>query len=328
MLTHLLEEEKRIRISPTALSGYMAKLSRPDEEAPVRARRERAANICKLAARARRSPRRASSASRSSTSGRATRRSSTCPTGGRAHRRRRARREPDRHRRAGPRARPSRASPRRARARRPHSPASGSLRRPRDAGSTAVSRRRALGHRARRARGGRRRLRGAPCVDAVRATSRSCAPPAFCGAHALGGARVDVLAPCPELARERNPNDNSIVLRVAYGARAFLLVGDAERDEERGATRCASAAPSALRADVLKVGHHGSRTSSSPAFLAAVAPREAVVSFGARNRFGHPHPSTLASLAAAGPASGAPIATARSPSPPTASRSTSRPRPR
>jgi competence protein ComEC len=55
-----------------------------------------------------------------------------------------------------------------------------------------------------------------------------------------------------------------------------------------------------LRADVLKVGHHGSRTSSSPAFVAAVGPSEAVISAGCRNRFGHPHPSTLATLSAAG----------------------------
>jgi competence protein ComEC len=51
---------------------------------------------------------------------------------------------------------------------------------------------------------------------------------------------------------------------------------------------------------VLKVGHHGSRTSSTPAFLEAVAPREAVVSTGCRNRFGHPHAVTLEALARAG----------------------------
>ena len=50
-------------------------------------------------------------------------------------------------------------------------------------------------------------------------------------------------------------------------------------------------------ADVLKVGHHGSRTSSSRAFLAAVRPQEAIISVGRRNRFGHPHPSTLEALA-------------------------------
>jgi competence protein ComEC len=83
---------------------------------------------------------------------------------------------------------------------------------------------------------------------------------------------------------------------VRYGDRAILFAGDAERHEE--ATLLASR--DALRADVLKVGHHGSRTSSTPAFLEAVAPRVAVISCGVRNRFGHPHASTLVALAAAG----------------------------
>jgi competence protein ComEC len=121
-------------------------------------------------------------------------------------------------------------------------------------------------------------------------------PSDICGAHDLGGVRVDVLAPCPDSLFDRDPNDNSIVLRVSYGARAFLFVGDAEHAEEADLVRLDAAR---LRADVLKVGHHGSRTSSSPAFLAAVAPREAVISCGARNRFGHPAPTTLDALAAA-----------------------------
>jgi competence protein ComEC len=122
-------------------------------------------------------------------------------------------------------------------------------------------------------------------------------PDALCGGHAIGGAIVEVLAPCPSFSSDRSPNDNSLVLRVTYGSRALLLVGDAEREEE---SALLGAARDRLRADVLKVGHHGSRTSSSPAFLSAVAPREAIVSVGRRNRFGHPHPEALASLAAAG----------------------------
>jgi competence protein ComEC len=122
-------------------------------------------------------------------------------------------------------------------------------------------------------------------------------PPTLCGEHDIGGARVSVLAPCPEPSPDRGPNDNSLVLRIAYGSRAFLFVGDAEREEEAdllalGAER--------LRADVLKVGHHGSRTSTSPAFLRAVSPAHAVISVGVRNRFGHPHPTTLATLEKAG----------------------------
>ncbi|HEY4013140.1 MAG TPA: DNA internalization-related competence protein ComEC/Rec2 [Polyangiaceae bacterium] len=121
-------------------------------------------------------------------------------------------------------------------------------------------------------------------------------PPELCGSHAIGGARVDVVGPCPDFSSDRGPNDNSLVLRVTYGRRSMLFVGDAEREEEtwmlaRGAM---------LRADVLKVGHHGSRTSSSPAFLDAVSPLAAVISVGSRNRFGHPSAITLAGLAARG----------------------------
>jgi competence protein ComEC len=122
-------------------------------------------------------------------------------------------------------------------------------------------------------------------------------PFVLCGSLAIGRARVYVLPPCPAFCSYRGPNDNSLVLRITLGERSLLFVGDAEEEEER---LLLALAHDRLRADVLKVGHHGSRTSSSPAFLAAVAPREAVVSAGCRNRFGHPHPSTLATLAAAG----------------------------
>ena len=122
-------------------------------------------------------------------------------------------------------------------------------------------------------------------------------PDALCGVHDLGGARVEVLAPCPAFDPDRGPNDNSFVMRITYGARALLLVGDAEHEEEGTLLR---GDRSGLRADVLKVGHHGSRTSTTPAFLAAVQPREAVVSVGVRNRFGHPTRQTLDTLIAAG----------------------------
>jgi competence protein ComEC len=120
-------------------------------------------------------------------------------------------------------------------------------------------------------------------------------PPALCGAHRISGALVEVLAPCPAPWPDRGPNDNSLVVRVSFGRHALLFMGDAEGDEERELLR----APDALRADVIKVGHHGSRTSSSPALLAAVGARHAVVSTGVRNRFGHPHESTLTALSAA-----------------------------
>jgi len=87
-------------------------------------------------------------------------------------------------------------------------------------------------------------------------------------------------------------NDDSVVIDVSYGAVHFLLAGDIED----GAERCLGPAP----AQVLKVPHHGSRSSSGAAFIAAVGPRVAVVSAGYRNRFGHPHPAVVERLTAAG----------------------------
>ena len=119
-------------------------------------------------------------------------------------------------------------------------------------------------------------------------------PRELCGAHPLGGATVEVLHPCPGVDPDSGANDNSFVLRLGFGARHALLVGDAEAATERRLL----ASSRDLRADFLKVGHHGSRTSSSASFLAAIAPRWAAISCGARNRFGHPHPETLEALAA------------------------------
>jgi competence protein ComEC len=127
--------------------------------------------------------------------------------------------------------------------------------------------------------------------------TRILRPLDLCGSRVLGGARVEVLAPCPTFSSDWGPNDNSLVVRISYGERSILFVGDAEHQAE--GTLLATARDR-LRADVLKVGHHGSRTSSTPAFIAAVAPREAVVSVGCRNRFGHPHPTTLGTLSSAG----------------------------
>lgn len=106
----------------------------------------------------------------------------------------------------------------------------------------------------------------------------------------FGGAEVRAIGPCPELDRSSSANDNSIVLRFTLGHRSALLVGDAEHEQEH---RLLATSRELLRADLLKVGHHGSRTSSGAEFLDAVNPSVAVVSCGVRNRFGHPHPTTL-----------------------------------
>ena len=90
-------------------------------------------------------------------------------------------------------------------------------------------------------------------------------------------------------------NDASLVLRVRYGRTAFLFPGDVEARGEEAAVRTGG-----LAADVVKVPHHGSRTSSSPAFVTAVGARHAVVSVGAANRFGFPRAETLLRWSASG----------------------------
>ena len=122
-------------------------------------------------------------------------------------------------------------------------------------------------------------------------------PDELCGKHSFGGATIEVLSPCPGFAPDEGANDNSFVLRIAYGRRAALLVGDAEAEAER---TLLGRNPAALRADVLKIGHHGSRTSTTQAFLEAVSPSVALVCSGVRNRYGHPDPGVLERLNARG----------------------------
>jgi beta-lactamase superfamily II metal-dependent hydrolase len=93
-------------------------------------------------------------------------------------------------------------------------------------------------------------------------------------------------------------NNNSIVLSLSYGQVDFLFMGDAEKEAE-GAMLMASDIP-VPDVEILKVGHHGSRTASSAAFLAATTPEVAVYSAGTGNRYGHPHQETLAALAQIG----------------------------
>jgi beta-lactamase superfamily II metal-dependent hydrolase len=91
-------------------------------------------------------------------------------------------------------------------------------------------------------------------------------------------------------------NANSVVLRLSYGNFAMLFTGDAETETED--LMMNSGEP--LRAQVLKVGHHGSRYATSARFLDAVAPESAVISVGAENRYGHPAEQTLDRLRKAG----------------------------
>ncbi|HWR49582.1 MAG TPA: ComEC/Rec2 family competence protein [Bryobacteraceae bacterium] len=108
-----------------------------------------------------------------------------------------------------------------------------------------------------------------------------------------GGAHFEVLSSGTS---EPPENNDSLVLRVRHGRHAFLLTGDIERQVESQLT--ASGVP--LRADVLKVAHHGSRSSTTPEMLEAVHPAVALISAGYANSFGNPHPQVLVRLREAG----------------------------
>ena len=105
----------------------------------------------------------------------------------------------------------------------------------------------------------------------------------------LGSARVTVLGPIQD---SSDPNDCSIVLRIVYGDTSFLFTGDATRLEEADILE----AGYTLKSTVLKVGHHGSETSTSYPFLREVMPAFAVISVGSGNSYGHPTEAVLSRL--------------------------------
>lgn len=123
-------------------------------------------------------------------------------------------------------------------------------------------------------------------LQAVRAVQRCAAGQSWI----WDGVQFEVLHPqATDYDNVQKPNALSCVLRISNGIYTALLVADIEQPQE--AALVARQVP--LRADVLLVPHHGSKTSSSPAFLDAVQPRFALVQAGYRNRFGHPAPPVL-----------------------------------
>ncbi len=110
-------------------------------------------------------------------------------------------------------------------------------------------------------------------------------------AFTLGEAVCTVLSPSVQ---SENLNNMSVVLRVEMKEKSFLFTGDAETAVEKELMSGKYA--SLLDADVLKLGHHGSSTSSSAAFLKAVLPEYAVISCGVGNDYGHPHKETMQKL--------------------------------
>ncbi|WP_045743402.1 ComEC/Rec2 family competence protein [Actinoplanes rectilineatus] len=113
--------------------------------------------------------------------------------------------------------------------------------------------------------------------------------------YAAGGLRLDVLGPIDAMrGTNSDPNNNSLILRAVTGGRTVLLPGDAETEQQQDLLD--RLGPAALRADVLKVAHHGSAL-QAPALLDAVDPAVALVSVGPDNDYGHPNASLLARLA-------------------------------
>ncbi len=109
-----------------------------------------------------------------------------------------------------------------------------------------------------------------------------------------GGAVIDILFPDRDVS-SWTTNDGSVVGKLSYGKTSVMLMGDATAETEK--IILAENSPTQLASTILKVGHHGSRTSTTPQFVQAVAPEYALISNGKDNKYGHPHKETLDTLA-------------------------------
>ncbi len=115
--------------------------------------------------------------------------------------------------------------------------------------------------------------------------------------HLGGGVIIDILFPDRDVF-DWSTNDGSIVAKLIYGKTSIMLSGDATTKTEKIILGENSA--STLHSTILKVGHHGSRTSTSDSFVKAVSPIYAVISDGKDNKYGHPHQDTLDTLSSFG----------------------------
>ncbi|MBP6884057.1 MAG: MBL fold metallo-hydrolase [Candidatus Pacebacteria bacterium] len=105
-----------------------------------------------------------------------------------------------------------------------------------------------------------------------------------------GGAVIDILFPDQDVSTW-SANDGSVVARLTYGATSVMLTGDATTETEKIILK--DNPMSALTSDILKVGHHGSRTSTSENFVKSISPQYALISDGKDNKYGHPSRETL-----------------------------------
>jgi beta-lactamase superfamily II metal-dependent hydrolase len=104
--------------------------------------------------------------------------------------------------------------------------------------------------------------------------------------------KIEVLAPDEEAVQDDDNNNASIVIKLTYGSTVFLLTGDAEFPENKTILDHGFD----VRSNVLKMGHHGSRTSTNEDWLKRVQPQLGIISAGQDNSFGHPHPEVVAAL--------------------------------
>lgn len=111
--------------------------------------------------------------------------------------------------------------------------------------------------------------------------------------YTLGQATFTILGP---VRKYSDTNNNSVVILLEHGQNTFLFTGDAEEEAEYDIVECGID----IDADVLKVGHHGSKTASSESFLEEVSPQYAVISCGEKNDYGHPHAEPLNNLRSMG----------------------------
>ena len=109
------------------------------------------------------------------------------------------------------------------------------------------------------------------------------------GSGEAGSTTLTILFPDRD-ARDFESNASSIIARLVYGESEFLFTGDAPKEIE---TYLVSQDPDGIQSDVLKVGHHGSRTSTDALFLEAVQPQVALISAGKDNSYGHPHSEVI-----------------------------------
>ncbi|PAB58225.1 ComEC/Rec2 family competence protein [Anaeromicrobium sediminis] len=127
-------------------------------------------------------------------------------------------------------------------------------------------------------------------ITAIKTKNIKATKPKVGDTFNIGDATCVVLAPKDK--KYDNLNDYSIVIKVLFGNTSYLFTGDSEKDSEEDLVRSRIS----LKSNVLKVGHHGSRSSTSEAFLGEVSPKYAVISCGRKNDYKHPHKETIERL--------------------------------